>query len=153
MGAFQVGKWGAAGVRRPSGAAPIRLVRNLPPHERGAQLHKMHGETTPPNFKTVDVWDPKTGDVRSIKSADLTKNSYQDPENLKSLLRRHIDKVAAYDGGGNSDFLISRSPIKTRGYDLIIEPGAGTRKQLEAIDSMKSYARRRGVDFTVTEHR
>jgi hypothetical protein len=59
--------------------APLggRGVWDSPPTARGRALEQLFGHNLHPNYPTVDIWEPDSGTVTSLKSIDLDSPTYK----------------------------------------------------------------------------
>jgi hypothetical protein len=64
------------------GSKTSRGVWDLPATKRGRILEKIFGHNLHPNHPTIDIWDPNTGAVTSLKSVDLDASSYRWKANI-----------------------------------------------------------------------
>ena len=111
--------------------------------KRGKTIDMALGNNLGPTFKGVDILDNRT--VISIKSMDISAETYKTASNLKSKLKHYVDGVKGFQeyGGVTSEMFDSRS-IKLAIPDVNI-----TQDQLDAIQAMKAYAQSQGIGFTI----
>lgn len=120
----------------------------LPPSPRGFAIETRLGGNLPPGFPTIDKFDWQHGIATSIKTVDLAAKSYQNPARLESLVKRCIDKVAAFNGETFSGYRIFDWEIHERAL-LIGVPRNETPAQQQVFANMAEYAERAGVTLEV----
>jgi hypothetical protein len=122
----------------------------MPPLDRGREIEEMVGATRHgrANFPVVDRWVPSEGIATSIKSLDLTADSYQKANNLKSKVRGYINEIRKFTGAQRGELSIYAADIKGRRLTLVVPPRK-TSDQKQALDEMKIYATQRGVDLDI----
>jgi hypothetical protein len=138
-------------TRKRSAERSKDSVWNKPSAVRGNEIHTRLGENLPHTFPVVDIWNPATGSVRSIKSVDLTAKSYQNASRLRSLLQGRVDDVAEFETARLGRVAIERGSVRHRGLDVAVERGAASAEQQGVLRELQAYARSRGVDLQVHE--
>ncbi len=99
----------------------------------------------PFDFPTIDRFD--NGVVTSIKTLNLSSQTYQRSSNLRSTIRGYIYKLAHYQGQPNEWRGIRILPHQING-DRILElviPPIGSAAQKELLQMMQQEARQAGV--------
>jgi filamentous hemagglutinin len=126
-----------------------RGVWELDPFKRGRAIEIALGHNLPPNYPVIDRFS--NGIATSIKSIDLTAQSYQDAAVLTRTVRGYIDKVAAFSGRHWGSMKIEKSEIAGRALDLAIPAGSATVSQEKVLQGMVGYGRSLGVDVNVVQ--
>lgn len=120
----------------------------MPPFIRGFDLEARMGGNLPPGFPTIDKFDWSTGLATSIKSVNLGSKTYQNPDRLRSLLKRYVDKVAAFRGGNIGNYEIKPASVEYRALQLAI-PENATPAQEAVLEEMKRYAIDQGAPMII----
>ncbi|MCI1018872.1 hypothetical protein HWD99_09565 [Microbacterium sp. C5A9] len=120
----------------------------LPPSPRGFAIETRLGGNLPPGFPTIDKFDWQHGIATSIKTVDLAAKSYQNASRLKSLLKRYVDKMAAFVGDKRAKVEVAEAQITERVLYVVVPRGA-TAEQKAAIDEVMNYAEQQGVKLDV----
>lgn len=118
------------------------------PAPRGFAIETRLGGNLPPGFPTIDKFDWSTGLATSIKTVDLGSKTYQNSSRLRSLLKRYIDKAAAFDKGQVGTYRITPGDVQYRALHIATPQGA-TPEQQAVIDEMKRYASQHGAAMIV----
>jgi hypothetical protein len=125
-----------------------RCVWDLPATLRGRILEKIFGHNLHPNHPTIDIWDPNTGAVTSLKSVDLESPSYQVNGKyvnaLHTKLSRAVDELADFEGWRYADNYVPEDEVTSRTLTVIV-PGLGTAEQRQVLRQMVEVGRQRGV--------
>ena len=96
-------------------------------------------------FKGVDILQNRT--VISIKSMDITAQTYQNASSITSKLKGYVDAVKGYVGDGKAvryGFEFDSRAIKLAIPDTMI-----TQAQSDALSAARAYAKSQGVSFTI----
>ena len=123
--------------------------RETAPVERGALLHEARTPRLAPNFPKID--DEKAGLIISTKTIDLNAPGYQVTRRLRYLVNKYARDLADFDGGKWDGVEIKPEEIKARRMDLIIPRFSGTEAQWRILRSAAETAKRRKVNFKITE--
>lgn len=73
---------------------------------------------------------------------------HQNPARLESLVKRYIDKVAAFKGDDHAGLEISQDAVQLRVPEIGV-PRSATPGQMQAFDNMAAYAQDKGVTLKV----
>ncbi|WP_312171057.1 hypothetical protein [Microbacterium sp.] len=120
----------------------------LPPSPRGFAIETRLGGNLPPGFPTIDKFDWQHGIATSIKTVDLAAKSYQNASRLKSLLKRYVDKMAAFTRGERSGSVITEEMVTDRTLHLAASRSA-TADQQAVLDDIVVYGNEVGVSVIV----
>lgn len=120
----------------------------LPPSPRGFAIETRLGGNLPPGFPTIDRFDWQHGIATSIKTVDLAAKSYQNASRLKSLLKRSVDKMAAFTRGERSGAVITEEMVTDRALHLAVSRSA-TADQQAVLDDIVVYGNEVGVSVIV----
>ncbi|WP_194762383.1 hypothetical protein [Microbacterium sp. UFMG61] len=118
------------------------------PSPRGFEIESRLGGNLPAGFPTIDKFDWSTGLATSIKTVDLGSKTYQNASRLRSLLKRYIDKMAAFESGRVGNYQIRPSDVRFRSL-LVATPQDASPAQRAVIEEMKRYASERGAPMVV----
>jgi hypothetical protein len=125
-----------------------RGVWNLPPTRRGRVLEQLFGHNLHPNYPTVDIWDPDSGTVTSLKSIDLDSSTYRaegkNQNALYNTLNKYVNDLAEFQSAGYADIYIPEEAIKSRTLTVIV-PSAGTAAQQDVMRRIGQLATQRGL--------
>jgi hypothetical protein len=131
-----------------NGTSNGRGVWDLPATKRGRILESIFGHNLHPNHPTIDIWDPNTGVVTSLKSVDLEAPGYQvegDYERaLYNKLSNSIDDLAEFKGGRYAGTDVPENEITSRTLTVII-PSLGTAEQRQVLRQIFEVGKQRGV--------
>ena len=88
-------------------------------------------ERLAPGFRTIDIFFQPTGRVISIKSLDVTAQTYQTISNLTYTVNRYVDLVSTYAGQATAHGGVRIFPeeILLREVQLVVRPGASAAQQ------------------------
>jgi hypothetical protein len=138
----------------PNGASNGRGVWDLPMTMRGRILEKIFGHNLHPNHPTIDVWNPNTGAVTSLKSVDLESPSYQVKGKyvnaLYSKLSKDVDDLAEFEGGRYAG--TDLGDITSRTLTVIV-PDLGTAEQRQVLRNIVEAGKQRGVTVRIEVYR
>jgi len=112
--------------------------------ERGNVIEDMLGRNLARNFPVIDKFI--NGVATSIKSIDLTCNSYQNISTLVSKISGYVTTLATFQGSGD----ITASDILSRVLQLAIPSGGISQVQWEALQKVMAWAQTQGVQITIT---
>jgi hypothetical protein len=140
----------------PDGASSGRGVWDRPPVIRGRLLEDIFGRNLHPNHPTIDIWDPNTGAVTSLKSVDLEAPSYQVEDDcdraLYNRLSNNINDLAEFNGGHYANTYVPEHGITSRTLTVIV-PSLGTAGQGQVLRQIIEVAKQRGVIVRVGVYR
>jgi hypothetical protein len=134
--------------RKPRHVPKSRGVWDQPAVVRGEIVERRLGHNVPPGFKTIDRFE--NGVATSIKSIDLTAESYKNTERLTSKVKGQIDDVAEFKGDKRGWLKITRQEIKGRELLVAIPPDS-PKAQRDALKALSDYARQKHVVLKVVE--
>lgn len=133
----------------PSG----RGVWDSPPTIRGRTLEQLFGHNLHPNYPTVDIWDPTSGTITSLKSVDLESPSYtaegRYQGTLYNRLSKYVNDLAEFEGTTYAESSIPKDGIRARVLNVIV-PGPGTATQQEVMRRIIGLGAQRGLTITFT---
>ena len=121
--------------------------------DRGWEIEKALGGWGN-NFPVID-WAYKTlrgntvylESIKSIKSIDITANSYQKASKLKSTLKGYVNELAEFEGvpnwGGMEWIVMSHS---SRTLEIAIPPVEMTAAQAKVFQGVVEYAKEKGIE-------
>jgi hypothetical protein len=136
------------------GSKTSRGVWDLPPTKRGRILEKVFGHNLHPDHPTIDIWDPNTGAVTSLKSVDLEAPGYQVKDQyvnaLYNKLSRGIDKLVEFEGGRYGVTHVRNVTSRTL---TVIVPVLGTAEQRQVLRNIVEVGRQRGVTVRIEVYR
>ncbi len=131
-----------------------RGVWDLSAALRGRILEKIFGHNLHPNHPTIDIWDPSTGAVTSLKSIDLEAPGYQVEGKyanaLYNKLSRDLNKLAEFEGGRYAGTDVR--DVTSRSFTLII-PSLGTAEQRQVLRNVIEIGKQRGVIANIEVYR
>lgn len=118
------------------------------PSPRGFAIETRLGGNLPPGFPTIDKFDSDHGIATSIKTVNLASKTYQNPARLESLVKRYVDKMAAFEGAVRPRYTVLPEDIKERVLHIGVPRNASS-EQDAVFTSMVEYASRQGVELKV----
>ncbi len=136
-------------------------VWNLNKFSRGRNIENILGanQQWAKNFPTIDKIDNIYGGVNkisegvatSIKSLDLTANSYQKGNKVFQTLKGYINKLDSFGGTVNwaGTTVTEGVDYTSKSLELAIETGAGSTSQWEQIGNAIQYALSKDINFTI----
>jgi RHS repeat-associated protein len=127
----------------------IRSIWASEASERGFEAERRLGGNLPYGFPVVDRF--ADGDiVTSIKSIDVTAQSYKEGNALLNTLKGYIRKVAGFQGGRRQNFEILNTQITGgRALELVIQPGKASPAQFKQIGEAIKFAKANNVQMTI----
>lgn len=141
------------GIRALRGA---NSVWNLGRFARGRAIENMLGANTrwAKNFPVIDKI--QDGVATSIKSVDLTAQSYQSGNNLFNTLKGYVDKLDNFSGAawGNkakgtfADVQEGRD-FTSKALEIAVESGQGSAQQWEQITKVVNYAIEKEINVII----
>jgi RHS repeat-associated protein len=146
------GAMGAVTMRPANLAATPAQVLDIPgvknvwamkPLKRGLILEALLGTNLPFTFPVIDRFI--NGVATSIKSVNLHSKSYQAASGLKSVLKKYIDELAAFNGAKHAGTVVEGADIARRVLEVAVPAGGGSAAQAAALNEMFLYAASKGV--------
>ena len=126
----------------------ILAVWRLPPTKRGELIEIRLGHNLPKSFPVIDMYTPLNNGVTSMKSVDLTANTYQTPGKLFRILVTYIDKLASFNGAKHGGVEITADDAQHRTLDLAV-PHMGSATQSEELTRATEYAIKQGITMRI----
>ena len=115
--------------------------------QRGFAIEAQLGGNLPYGFPVIDKFE--NGVATSIKSIDVTAESYMKGNGLFNALKSYVNKVGAFQGGARGGVAIDANDITNRVLDLAIQPGKATTNQWEQIGNAIKYAKDNNVQLNL----
>lgn len=127
--------------------APADSVWLKPPVTRGQIIEKNLGHNTPPNCPVIDKLFDQT--ATSIKSLDLNAVTYQNPSQLKSVLKGYVNKMIGYEKGmvGTEEIKYGKDFTK-KALDVAV-PHSGNLSQQSIIKEIVDYGNLNSVQVNI----
>jgi RHS repeat-associated protein len=114
--------------------------------ERGLEIEKMLGGNLPDNFPVIDKL--KDGVATSIKSIDVTLDSYTKGNGLLNTLNGYINKLDNFSTGSLSGVTVTEGVnFTTKSLEVAIQPGKATLSQWEQIGKAMEIAKGKDIEF------
>lgn len=105
----------------------------------------------PPNFKTFDYFDSKTGTAISVKTLDTqTPSRVAKPKQIYSTMKNYIDKIVNFSGYRLSGKVLETDMIRQREIHLAI-PAKTNAAQRTELQSIIEYGKTKNVEVKITE--
>jgi hypothetical protein len=115
------------------------------PMLRGLNAERKLGQNLHEYYPVIDIHDPKTGAVTSIKSIDLRSRGYQErPNSVNTTLRRHVNELANFQGAEFAGHVVPEGSIASRTL-LVAVPKSQTAAQKNALQRTIEYGNQQGV--------
>ncbi|QKE82876.1 putative T7SS-secreted protein [Arthrobacter sp. NEB 688] len=130
---------------------PVQIWDKVGPLRRGIMVEAHHGGNLPGGFKTIDIWDERSGSATSVKSMDLRAPTYSSDASVRSTLKGYVDSMADFEGARRGEVRITRFDVTSRNLLVVIPPQASTPAHHAIVESMQEYARSVGVTMTLKE--
>lgn len=121
---------------------------------RGRQIERTLGANVewPSNFPTIDkvVNRVEGGVATSIKSLDLTAESYQKGNKVLNTLKGYIDKLDNFTSRswGGVD-IVQGENYTSKALELAVETGTGSQKQWDQINQAIDYALEKEINVSI----
>jgi RHS repeat-associated protein len=116
--------------------------------ERGLVIEKGLGGNLPRNFPVIDKLE--NGVATSIKSLDLTAQSYQKGGAVLSRLKGYINTLSNFSRGELSGVVAEQGVnFTSKTLEVAVQPGKATLSQWEQIGRAMEYAKNQGVEFSM----
>jgi len=114
--------------------------------ERGLDIERQLGGNLPANFPVIDKLE--NGVATSIKSLDLTADSYTKGNGVLNTLNGYINKLDNFSTGSLSGVTVTQGVnFTTKTLEVGIQPGKATLGQWEQIGKAMQSAKDKGIDF------
>ncbi len=122
--------------------------------KRGTFFREKYGGDLPVGYPVISGFSG--GTAVSIRSIDLNKTTWEQPEDVYEELKDEIDELAEFRGTsdpwGSDDILIRNEDIKRRVLKIII-PGSSDQNKYEYIfEDLKDHGSSCGVDIMVLRY-
>ncbi len=126
-------------------------IWGLPPMQRGKEIQNIFGreESMPHNFPVIAKF--ANGKATSIKSINLTDDTYQKSSNVKYKVKGFINDLDQFKGAKVRGFEIKESQIISKELILVVPKDSMNSDIQTTIEWCKRYARSKGIDFVVKE--
>jgi hypothetical protein len=126
-------------------------VWNQNPLQRGQTIETQLGRSPQlvNNFPVIDRFE--NGTATSIKSIDLTTNTYQNIANLTNKIRSYGNTLAGWQGTGEAGWggvVITNEAIVQRELLLAVPPNA-TQSQLAALQQLQTWGQSIGIQINI----
>ncbi len=122
--------------------------------ERGVFFRKRFGGNLPLGYPVIAGFS--NGCALSIRSIDLNKKSWDDPDDVCCELEDEIDDLTAFKGTelpwGSDKIYIREKDIKTRIMKIVIPGDFNKDKYAKAIDEIKTYSEENSVQIVFIEY-
>ena len=115
--------------------------------ERGFAVEKMLGGNLPYGFPVIDKFE--NGVATSIKSIDLTADSYTKGNGLFNTLKSYVNKLDNFEGARRGDVRIANDDISSKVLEIGIQPDKATLGQWEQISNALKYAKDKNIEFNL----
>lgn len=115
---------------------------------RGRIIEGMLGGNLPKNFPVIDKLE--NGVATSIKSIDLTADTYNKGNGLLNTLNGYINKLANFTQGKIGNFTVQEGEDFTKkAIEVAIQPGKASLTQWEQVGKAMQTAKDQGIDFQI----
>ena len=125
-------------------------VWNLGNFERGRAIEIALGQNLPSRYPVIDSFVESTGVATSIKSLNLTAQTYQTGAAVLSKLTGYINSLASFDGAAYGDYDIGPGMITSRVLNVAIPDVGLTPAQSAAFNAAVSYGASVNVQVITT---
>lgn len=122
-------------------------VWGLAPSARGFAIEGVLGGNLPKAFPVIDKF--ANGEATSIKSIDLTAETYGKGNNLLNTLKGYVNKLDNFNGAASGTTVIGSSDITSKVLQVAIQPGKASVNQWEQISKAMQYAKDNGIQFNL----
>jgi hypothetical protein len=131
-----------------AGAFPkASSVWNMAPSARGFAIEGMLGGNLPKAFPVIDKF--ADGVATSIKSIDLTAETYGKGNNLLNTLKGYTNKLSDFKGASRNGFRLRESDITSKVLEVAIQPGKASLNQWEQIGKAMQHAKDNNIQFNL----
>jgi hypothetical protein len=141
-------EFGVLAAAAPEAGLVAGSVWDLGWAARGIQIERALGGNLPRSFPVIDMWNPATGAIGSIKSIDLAASTYQDGSMLYGKLTGYVTNLSEFSGANYGGVQLLNSSISSRTLILAVPNGA-TAVQEQAIQQVMQFGAARGVIVNV----
>lgn len=115
--------------------------------DRGLAIEEMLGSNLPKNFPVIDKF--ANGVATSIKSIDLTAETYGKGNNLLNTLKGYVNKLDDFNGKTFGGATVNGSDITSKVLEVAIQPGKASLSQWEQISKAMQYAKDNNIQFNL----
>ncbi len=119
----------------------------LAPSARGFAIEGMLGGNLPKAFPVIDKF--VDGVATSIKSIDLTADTYSKGNNLLNTLNGYTNKLDNFTGATREGVTVGSGDITSKVLQVAIQPGKASLGQWEQISKAMQHAKDNGVQFNL----
>ena len=116
--------------------------------KRGQIIDKALGNNLGYNFPVVDKLNGRT--ITSIKSMDLTANTYQTGRGIYNTLVKNIDTLEAFDEQTWRGVVIQAADYDYKQLEVAIPKVAISKDQKDGLEEAIKYAKRRNINIKIT---
>lgn len=116
--------------------------------KRGQIIDKALGNNLGYNFPVVDKLNDRT--ITSIKSMDLTANTYQTGRGIYNTLVKNIDTLEAFDEQTWRGVVIQAADYDYKQLEVAIPKVAISKDQKDGLEEAIKYAKRRNINIKIT---
>ena len=116
--------------------------------KRGQIIDKALGNNLGYNFPVVDKLNGRT--ITSIKSMDLTANTYQTGRGIYNTLVKNIDTLEAFDEQTWRGVVIQATDYDYKQLEVAIPKVAISKDQKDGLEEAIKYAKRRNINIKIT---
>lgn len=109
----------------------------------------LEGDRLPTNFRRIDWFSRATGVATSLKSMDLAGTSYQTSAGILNAGTGYVDKVANFESGALSGYVIRKGAVTARQLYLAIPPGTISGEQRLGLQLLQQYTNEQGVTLRI----
>ena len=120
--------------------------------ERGNMIDEKAGNNLGHNYPTFDNIEKSTGTATSVKSRDITCQSYQSRSGLESTIKRDIDRVYNFDNTKPFSYNnkeIKAGEINERVLKVVVPDVQLSEEQIEAINNAVEYGKSKNVEVII----
>ena len=116
--------------------------------KRGQIIDKALGNNLGYNFPVVDKLNDRT--ITSIKSMDLTADTYQTGRGIYNTLVKNIDTLEAFDEQTWRGVVIQATDYDYKQLEVAIPKVAISKDQKDGLEEAIKYAKRRNINIKIT---
>jgi hypothetical protein len=125
----------------------LPILRTQGPVTWGNIIDDSLGNNLGRTFPTVDQLED--GALTSIKSLDVTAQSYQTEAGLYNKLTTDIDSLAQFTSGYRNGITVEQSAYNSKVFELAVPDATMNAAQVNAINQAKQYAAQLGIGFKI----
>ena len=122
---------------------------------RGKFFQDQLGANLPHGFPQISSYE--NGEIGLIKSMDLNKKTWENPEAVREEVCKQIDGLSAYSGNekpwGKDQIYIRKEDISSRTFKLVVPEDYSREKYDEIFKEITSYSNSRGVHTTIVPYK